>query len=150
MTPSTRDARNVSSARDSKWTLRCPLELNQCHVYHRLDLAKAAYEQAKLWAEDSLVIQLCEAWIGLKSVSMRKWDLVFHTELIHNRQGGEAYQSAYYVYDEIAQMPNANNVIVLNGKAIAQAAQGHWPEADAALTEASTLVSARNGMQAGS
>ena len=23
------------------WKLRCPLELNQCHLRHRLDLAKA-------------------------------------------------------------------------------------------------------------
>ena len=60
--------------------------------------------------------------------------------LRNHTQGGDAYQSAYYVYDEIAQMPNANNAIVLNGKAIAQAAMGHWPEADAALTEAKGLV----------
>lgn len=36
----------------------------------RLDLARQAYEQARTWAEDSLVIQLCEAWIGLRTVRL--------------------------------------------------------------------------------
>lgn len=56
-------------------------------------------------------------------------------------QGGDAYQSAYYVFDEIAQLPSANNTVVLNGKAIAQACMGNWPEAEASLTEASSIVS---------
>jgi hypothetical protein len=34
-------ARIVGRLNLGGWTLRCPLELNQCHVYHRLDLAKA-------------------------------------------------------------------------------------------------------------
>jgi len=56
-------------------------------------------------------------------------------------QGGAAYQSAFYVFDEIAQLPSANNVVVLNGKACAQAAMGNWPEAEAALSEANIVVS---------
>ncbi|GAA93916.1 uncharacterized protein L969DRAFT_84628 [Mixia osmundae IAM 14324] len=91
----------------------------------RVDLARKVYEASKLWAEDSLLIQLCEAWIGL-------------------RTGGEANQAAYYVYDEIAQLPSANNVAVLNGKAIAQAAMGHLPEAESGLIEA-TQLDARHG-----
>jgi len=86
----------------------------------QLASARQAYEQAKVWAEDSLVIQLCEAWIGL-------------------RTGGAAYQAAFYVFDEIAQLPSANNVAVLNAKACAQATMGNWPEADAALVEATQI-----------
>lgn len=58
-------------------------------------------------------------------------------------QGGDAYQQAFYVFDEIAQLPSANNVVVLNGKAIAQACMGNWPEAEAALNEAVTVVCGR-------
>ena len=91
----------------------------------RLDLAKQTYASAKVWAEDSLIIQLCEAWIGLK-------------------QGGEediSYQSAFYCYDEISQGPSANNPTVLNGKAVSQAALHRWPEAEAPLTEAAGIDS---------
>ena len=94
----------------------------------RLDLAKGAYASAKGWAEDSLAIQLCEAWIGL-------------------RQGGDqeapGYQAAFYCYDEMSGMPSANNPVVLNGKAVAQAARHRWPEAEAPLQEASTIVGRR-------
>jgi len=89
----------------------------------RLDLAKQTYTAAKVWAEDSLLIQLCEAWIGLK-------------------QGGEedgGYQAAFYCYDEMSQLPSANNVVVLNGKAVAQAALHRWPEAEAPLSEAAQI-----------
>jgi coatomer protein complex subunit epsilon len=55
-------------------------------------------------------------------------------------QGGEAYQAAFYVFDEVAQLPSANNVVVLQGKAIAQAAMGNYPEADASLQEATQIV----------
>lgn len=34
----------------------------------QLAAAQQAYQAAKVWAEDSLVIQLCEAWIGLRTV----------------------------------------------------------------------------------
>ena len=90
----------------------------------RVDLAKSTSSAAKAWAEDSLIIQLCEAWIGL-------------------RQGGDeqgGYQSAFYCYDEMSQLPGAENVVVLNGKAVAQAAMHRWPEAEAPLSEASQIV----------
>lgn len=90
----------------------------------RLDLAKQIYSTAKIWAEDSLIIQLCEAWIGLK-------------------QGGEddgGYQTAFYCYDEMSQLPSANNPVILNGKAVAQAAMHRWPEAEAPLAEALQTV----------
>ena len=51
------------------------LQIQLLLAMDRLDLAKRAYEQAKLWAEDSLIIQLCEAWIGLRTVSDSFWML---------------------------------------------------------------------------
>lgn len=65
---------------------------------------------------------------------------------VFNRQGGPAYQAAFYVFDEIAQLPSANNVAVLNAKACAQGAMGNWPEADAALVEASQIVRLSSGV----
>jgi coatomer protein complex subunit epsilon len=104
----------------------------------RLDLARQAYEQARAWAEDSLIIQLCEAWIGLRTVRA-PYRIPYETTRAVC-QGGDAYQSAYYVFEEISQAPSANNASVLNGKAAAQAAQGNWPEAEAALAEAAQIV----------
>jgi coatomer protein complex subunit epsilon len=88
----------------------------------RADLAKQTYSTAKVWAEDSQIIQLCEAWIGLKS-------------------GGDDYQSAFYTFSELSQGPSANNAIALNGQAVAQAALHRWPEAEAPLAEAAGIVS---------
>jgi coatomer protein complex subunit epsilon len=55
-------------------------------------------------------------------------------------QGGDGYQSAYYVFDETSTLPGSRNVNILNGKAIAQAAMGHLPEAEAALAESTEMV----------
>lgn len=68
------------------------------------------------------------------SAPARAWPSLRHA------QGGDAYQSAYYVYEEISQGSSGSNPSSLNGKATAQAAQGNWPEAEAALNEASELV----------
>lgn len=36
---------------------------------NRLESARRIYKEATAWAEDAFLIQLCEAWIGLKTVS---------------------------------------------------------------------------------
>lgn len=88
---------------------------------NRLDLAQKEYNAARTWADDSLLIQLIEAWIGLKS-------------------GGTAAQQAYYVYDELSQNPSTgHSASVLNGKAAAQAALAHYEEARGAFDEALTV-----------
>lgn len=91
---------------------------------HRLDLAEKEYLAARTWADDSLLIQLIEAWIGLA-------------------KGGRATQQAYYVYDELAQNPSAvgtkNAVPSLVGKATALAANGDWEGARKQLEEAARL-----------
>lgn len=34
----------------------------------RRDIAQTTYQSAKQWGEDSLLIQIMEAWIGMKTV----------------------------------------------------------------------------------
>lgn len=91
---------------------------------HRLDLAEKEYLAARSWADDSLLIQLIEAWIGLA-------------------KGGRATQQAFYVYDELAQNPSAagtvNAVPSLIGKATALAANANYAAAKKQLDEASKL-----------
>jgi hypothetical protein len=36
----------------------------------RRDIAQTTYQSAKQWGEDSLLIQIMEAWIGMKTVSV--------------------------------------------------------------------------------
>lgn len=36
----------------------------------RRDIAQTTYQSAKQWGEDSLLIQIMEAWIGMKTVSI--------------------------------------------------------------------------------
>ncbi|PWN53060.1 hypothetical protein IE53DRAFT_384496 [Violaceomyces palustris] len=91
---------------------------------NRPDLAQKEYLAARTWAEDSLLIQLIEAWLGLA-------------------KGGRASQQAYYVYDELAQNPSnsgsANIVNSMVGKAIAMASNGDYKGAKKELEEAGKL-----------
>jgi len=88
----------------------------------RTDLAQAALDAAKRFADDSSIIQLAEAWVNL-------------------RTGGAAYQQAFYTLDELTS-GQAPSSVVLNGKAVAQAVQCNAPEAEAALAEASSVAPA--------
>ncbi|KAN0061091.1 hypothetical protein ACQY0O_006826 [Thecaphora frezii] len=91
---------------------------------HRIDLAEKEYLAARAWADDSLLIQLIEAWLGLV-------------------KGGRSTQQAFYVYDELAQNPSAagtaNSVTSLIGKATALAANGDIEGARKQLEEAGQL-----------
>lgn len=91
----------------------------------RADVAQKEYAAARTWADDSLLIQLIEAYLGIHS-------------------GGRAAQQAYYVYDELAQNPSeagkVSSVPSLIGKAVAKAVSGEHAEASTVLTEAGELV----------
>ncbi|SNX82740.1 related to coatomer epsilon subunit [Melanopsichium pennsylvanicum] len=91
---------------------------------HRLDLAENEYLAARAWADDSLLIQLIEAWIGLA-------------------KGGRSTQQAFYVFDELAQNPSASGTVNaipnIIGKATALAANGDWTAANKQLDEALRL-----------
>ncbi len=92
--------------------------LTQIHLsQNRTDLAVKEVQAAKRWAQDSLLINLAEAWLGM-------------------RLGGEKYQSTFYVYEELASAPSATSPTSLVGQAVAELHLGRLPEAEAALQQA--------------
>ncbi|THC96531.1 hypothetical protein EYZ11_003975 [Aspergillus tanneri] len=81
------------------------------------DLALKEVQAAKRWAQDSLLVNLAESWVGM-------------------RIGGEKYQSAFYVYEELASAPSSSSPLSIVGQAIAEIHLGRLPEAEAALSAA--------------
>lgn len=88
----------------------------QLHLsQNRLDLAKAAARAARTFAQDALLVNLAEAWCGL-------------------REGGEqSYQQAFYVFEELAQSPSQTSVTSLVQQAVSEVLLGRYPEAETAL-----------------
>ncbi|KAK5198628.1 hypothetical protein LTR92_001099 [Exophiala xenobiotica] len=93
--------------------------LVQIHLsQNRTDLAVKEVHAAKRWANDSLLINLAESWTNL-------------------REGGsEKYQSAFYVYEELASAPGNTSPTALVGQAVAEIHLGRIEEAEAALQQA--------------
>ncbi|KAF9934176.1 hypothetical protein FBU30_003200 [Linnemannia zychae] len=85
---------------------------------NRLDLAKKEVEACKSWAEDAMLAQLMEAWVGLRT------------------GGGDKYQNAYYIYEEIATSSTSPTVKALIGEAVCNIQMGRLPEAEGILQEA--------------
>lgn len=92
--------------------------LTQLHLTNnRTDLALKEVQDAKRWAQDSLLFNLAEAWTNL-------------------RVGGqEKYQSAYYVFEELASAPGGQSPTALVGQAVAELHLGRAEEAEAALNQ---------------
>ncbi|KAI8329417.1 coatomer epsilon subunit-domain-containing protein [Chlamydoabsidia padenii] len=110
------DALKVLHVRSKK--LECVALAVQIYLQmDRLDLARNEVTQAKSWAEDALLLQMMEAWVGL-------------------RVGGEKYQEAFYIFEEFGQSNSAQTVKVLNGQAASNLAMGRYPEAESLLLEA--------------
>ncbi|KAF3095831.1 hypothetical protein TWF569_009872 [Orbilia oligospora] len=86
---------------------------------NRTDLAIKEVTAAKKWAQDSLVVNIAEAWVGL-------------------RVGGDKYQQSYYVFEELAQAPSTSSTMSLVGQAISELHLGRLPEAEVALQQALT------------
>jgi len=90
----------------------------QIHLQqNRTDLALQEVQAARRWAQDSLLVNLAESWVGL-------------------RVGGEKYQQAFYVFEELAQAPSTSAVKSYVGQAVAELHLGRLPEAEAALQQA--------------
>lgn len=90
----------------------------QIHLMNnRTDLATKEVVAAKRWAQDSILVNFAESWVGL-------------------RTGGENYQQAYYVYEELAQAPATSSVLSLVGQAVTELHLGRLPEAEVALQQA--------------
>lgn len=90
----------------------------QIHLQqNRTDLALKEVTAARRWAQDSLLVNLAESWVGL-------------------RVGGEKYQQAFYVYEELAQAPSTSSVRSLVSQAVCELHLGRTEEAQAALDQA--------------
>ncbi|KAM0340084.1 hypothetical protein ACHAPU_010657 [Fusarium lateritium] len=90
----------------------------QIHLQqNRSDLALKEVSAARRWAQDSLLVNLAESWVGL-------------------RVGGEKYQQAFYVYEELAQAPSTSSVRSLVSQAVCELHLGRTEEAQAALDQA--------------
>ncbi|KAK0613460.1 coatomer epsilon subunit-domain-containing protein [Immersiella caudata] len=90
----------------------------QIHLQqNRNDLAVKEVAAARRWAQDSLLVNLAESWVGL-------------------RLGGEKYQQAFYVYEELAQAPATSSVRSLVSQAVAELHLGRSEEAEQALEQA--------------
>ncbi|KAI4251240.1 MAG: hypothetical protein LQ352_004976 [Teloschistes flavicans] len=92
--------------------------ITQIHLQqNRTDLALKEVSAARKWAQDSLLVNIAESWVG-------------------TRVGGESYQSAFYVFEEMAQTPSSTSAKSLISQAITELHLGRLPEAEAALNQA--------------
>ncbi|KAH8699663.1 coatomer epsilon subunit-domain-containing protein [Ilyonectria robusta] len=90
----------------------------QIHLQqNRTDLAIKEVTGARRWAQDSLLVNLAESWVGL-------------------RVGGEKYQQAFYVFEELAQAAATSSVRTLVSQAVCEVHLGRLEEAQAALEQA--------------
>ncbi|TKA22499.1 hypothetical protein B0A50_07964 [Salinomyces thailandicus] len=87
---------------------------------NRTDLALQQAKSARSFAQDALLVNLAESWIGM-------------------RRGGEEYQKAFYVFEELAQAPSSQTATSLVAQAVAEMHMGRTEEADAALARALEL-----------
>ncbi|KAI1344715.1 coatomer epsilon subunit-domain-containing protein [Xylariaceae sp. FL0016] len=92
--------------------------ITQIHLQqNRTDLAIKEVAAARRWAQDSLLVNLAESWVGL-------------------RLGGDKYQQAFYVFEELAQAPSTSSVTSLVSQAVCELHLGRVEEAEAALVQA--------------
>ncbi|KAF2122770.1 coatomer epsilon subunit-domain-containing protein [Lophiotrema nucula] len=90
----------------------------QIHLHqNRTDLALKEAQRARKWAQDSLLVNIAESWVGM-------------------REGGEKYQSAFYVFEELAQTSQSQSSHSLVAQAVSELHLGRLPEAEAALQQA--------------
>ncbi|KUJ17996.1 uncharacterized protein LY89DRAFT_34672 [Mollisia scopiformis] len=90
----------------------------QIHLeQNRTDLAIKEVSAARSWAQDSLLVNLAESWVGM-------------------RVGGERYQQGFYVFEELAQAPSTSSTQSLISQAVAEIHLGRLDEAEAALQQA--------------
>jgi coatomer subunit epsilon len=74
-------------------------------------------QAARRWAQDSLLVNIAESWVGI-------------------RVGGEKYQQAFYVFEEMAQAPASTAPQSLISQAVSEIHLGRYEEAEVALKQA--------------
>ncbi|TKA65478.1 hypothetical protein B0A55_09356 [Friedmanniomyces simplex] len=90
----------------------------QIHLLqNRTDLALQQAKSARSFAQDALLVNLAESWVGM-------------------RQGGEQYQKAFYVFEELAQSPSSASAMSLVAQAVSELHLGRVEEAETALNAA--------------
>ncbi|KAI6809313.1 hypothetical protein KC358_g12687, partial [Hortaea werneckii] len=93
----------------------------QIHLQqNRTDLALQQAKSARSFAQDALLVNLAESWIGM-------------------RRGGEEYQKAFYVFEELAQAPSSQSATNLVAQAVSELHLGRTEEAEAAMSRALEL-----------
>ncbi|KAL1798332.1 hypothetical protein ACET3X_002369 [Alternaria dauci] len=93
----------------------------QIHLQqNRTDLAAKEAQRARKWAQDSLLVNIAESWVGM-------------------REGGEKYQSAFYVFEELATSSQSTSPHSLVAQAVSELHLGRLPEAEAALQQALSI-----------
>jgi len=93
----------------------------QIHLQqNRTDLAAKEAQRARKWAQDSLLVNIAESWVGM-------------------REGGEKYQSAFYVFEELATTAQSTSPHSLVAQAVSEIHLGRLPEAEAALQQAISI-----------
>ncbi|MCJ1381851.1 hypothetical protein MMC17_004963 [Xylographa soralifera] len=98
----------------------------QIHLQqNRTDLALKEVQAARKWAQDSLLVNIAESWVGLRLVCFYQPLTSSAMLLTLLPQGGERYQQAFYEFEE---MPVC--------QAVAEIHLGRLPEAEAALQQA--------------
>ncbi|KAL8946277.1 MAG: hypothetical protein Q9222_007307 [Ikaeria aurantiellina] len=104
--------------------------ITQIHLQqNRTDLALKEVTAARKWAQDSLLVNIAESWVGM-------------------RVGAESYQSAFYVFEEMAQTPSSTSPKSLISQAVSELHLGRLPEAEAALTQALQQSDAKEYVEA--
>ncbi|OAA53122.1 coatamer subunit protein [Niveomyces insectorum RCEF 264] len=83
---------------------------------NRNELALKEVAAARRWAQDSLLVNLAESWVGM-------------------RRGGDGYQQAFYVYEELAQAPSSSSGRSSLAQAISELHLGRIEEAQSALEQ---------------
>ncbi|KAK9459880.1 coatomer epsilon subunit-domain-containing protein [Lipomyces oligophaga] len=86
-------------------------------MQNKVDLAQKEVALAKKWGQDNLIVNLAEAWVDLNL-------------------GGEKYQDAFYIYEELASAPSTSNARTFAAQAVADILLGRLPEAEDAINQA--------------
>lgn len=113
----------------------------QIHLQqNRNDLALKEVIGARRWAQDSLLVNLAESWVGVRLVcgyySHGFFSFFPRLHIDKRFQGGEKYQQAFYVFEELAQTQSTSSVRSLVAQAVAELHLGRTEEAQAALEQA--------------
>lgn len=125
------------------WIVDAVALIVQIHLaQNRTDLALKEVTAARRWAQDSLLVNLAESWVGLRVVSCarapfpRNYQSLVLLLTLLLLQGGDKYQQSFYVFEELAQAPATSSIWSLVSQAVCELHLGRLEESQAALDQA--------------